>query len=141
MKPIHIQQLDPIKLPLVQKLYKQFYPSAKAKKDELIFVAYCQNELSGVVRFRPVDKFRLLTGMLVAPDYRGHGIGHALMQYSKQQVLTQGDYCFAYQHLAEFYSQHGFTSIPAEALPPALRQLFSRYTSAGKKLISMKFEI
>lgn len=139
MNAIIIEPLEPIKLPLVQKLYKQYYPSAKAKKDELIFTAYCHNNLCAVVRFRTIDKWRLLTGMLVIPEYRQQGIAHLLMQECQRQTLKEGDYCFAFEHLAQFYTQHGFKSVAANALPNTLEQLFQRYSNSGKHIIAMKF--
>lgn len=140
MNQINIQALEPIKLPLVQKLYKKHYPSAKAKKDELIFIGYCHNELCSVVRFRSIDRWRLLTGMMVIPEFRQKGVAHEMMRYCKQKTLSDYDYCFAYSHLAEFYTQHGFSIIPNEKLPNPLQQLFERYSNSGKQLIPMKFD-
>lgn len=140
MEHISIEQLEPIKLPLVQKLYKQHYPSAKAKKDELIFAAYCRKDLCAVVRFRKLDKWRLLTGMLVIPEYRSIGIAHFLMQECKKLTINESDYCFAFEHLVTFYSQHGFRRIEPNQLPSTLQQLFVRYCSSGKRLVAMKFD-
>jgi len=135
---MQIEQLDPMKLPLVSRLYKLFYPSGKAKKDELTFVGYLENQLVSVVRFRTIEQCRLLTGMLVVPDFRDKGLGHELMAYCSEHVLTGGDYCFAYQHLESFYSQHGFTTIEHQELPNALKSLFERYTRT-KALVPMKY--
>ncbi|WP_253825798.1 GNAT family N-acetyltransferase [Vibrio sp. RE86] len=140
MSAMQIEQLDPMKLPLVSRLYKSFYPSGKAKKDELTFVGYQENQLAAVVRFRTIEQCRLLTGMLVVPDFRGNGLGHELMAYCLEYVLTEGDYCFAYQHLESFYSQHGFTTIEHQDLPNALKSLFERYTRT-KTLVPMKYRI
>ena len=52
MSSLHIEVLDPIKLALVSRLYKAYYPSGKAKKDELIIVGYSDNQLTSVVRFQ-----------------------------------------------------------------------------------------
>lgn len=140
MSHLVIETLDPIKMPLVSRLYKAHYPSGKAKKDELTLVGYQQNKLVAVVRFRNIDKYRLLTGMLVVPECRGEGIGHQLMQHCQNSVLAEGDYCFAYQHLEAFYAQHGFVAVEANELSNPLRVLFERYSSSGKKLVGMRFE-
>lgn len=139
MNQIHISQLDPIKLPLVQKLYKAFYPSAKPKKNELILVAYAEKELAAVVRLRSVEEFRLLTGMLVIPKFRGLGIGKELLTYCQNKVLSEGDFCFAYPHLENYYSEHGFSNEDAGALPDILKKMYARYTINGKQLTAMKF--
>ncbi len=141
MKELIIEKLDPIKLPLVQKLYKRFYPSAKPKKNELIYALYHQHTIVAVVRFRTIDRWRLLTGMLVVPEYRGQGIAHHLLEYCHKQVLSENDYCFSYDHLEEFYSQYGFRRPLEEDVPAQLSSLFNRYKNSGKKLSMLKFEI
>lgn len=140
MSTLSIEVLDPIKLPLVARLYKQHYPSGKAKKDELTIVGYLNQQLTAVVRFRSIEHYRLLTGMLVEPEKRGLGLGHELMAYCRQEVLTEQDYCFAYQHLEAFYTQHGFVRTDETNLPNSLKQLFVRYTNSGKKLLAMHYQ-
>ncbi len=138
MNQVKIEVLDPVKMPLVSRLYKAHYPSGKAKKDELTIVAYQNNTLVGVVRFRSIDKYRLLTGMLVVPECRAQGIGHQLMAYCQQNVLSEGDYCFAYEHLESFYSQYGFEAVEGGELPNPLKVLYERYCNSGKKLVGMR---
>lgn len=135
---LNIVPLDPMKLPLVARLYKAHYPSGKAKRDELTIVGYQQNHIAAVVRFRTVDQYRLLTGMLVVPEYRQQGLGHQLMAHCQQQVLQPGDYCFAYSHLEDFYAQYGFQTLGASALPNPLQVLFERY-SRSKSLVAMGY--
>jgi len=138
MSSLHIEVLDPIKLPLVARLYKAYYPSGKAKKDELIIAGYSDNQLTSVVRFRSVEQYRLLTGMLVVPEHREKGLGHQLMTYCEEQVLINQDFCFAYQHLESFYGQHGFQLVEPQQLPNSLKNLFERY-SQTKKLVPMQY--
>ena len=136
---ITISQLDPQMIPLVQKLYKQHYKSSKAKKDELIFIARRDQELCGVVRLKTIGEYRLLTGMLVIPKYRGFGIGHLLLQHCSKVALNNRDYCFAYSNLEEFYQQHNFRLTPTERLPEPLKKLLLRYSASGKPLSAMHY--
>ncbi len=140
MKPLEITVLDPIKLPLVSRLYKAHYPSAKAKRNELTLTGYCDATLAAVVRLRPIDQYRLLTGMLVIPSHQNMGYGHQLLNYCQQHLLTGQDFCFAYQHLQNFYAGHGFHALEADALPHPLSTLFQRYSSAGKQLVAMQYQ-
>ncbi|WP_159656101.1 GNAT family N-acetyltransferase [Vibrio atypicus] len=140
MSVLTIETLDPIKLPLVARLYKQYYPSGKAKKDELTIVGYEQANMVAVVRFRNIEEYRLLTGMLVVPEQREKGFGHQLMAHCREQILTANDYCFAYQHLESFYTQHGFITQQEQQLPNSLKQLFQRYSNSGKKLVAMQYQ-
>ena len=139
MSAFTIEVLEPIKLPLVTRLYKQYYPSGRAKKDELTIVGYLDQQLAAVVRFRHIERYRLLTGMLVVPEKRARGLGHQMMVYCEDNVLTEQDYCFAYQHLEPFYAQHGFSPLEEVELPNELRQLFIRYSNSGKKLVAMHY--
>ncbi|KJY86332.1 acyltransferase [Vibrio neptunius] len=138
MSPMQIETLDPIKLPLVSRLYKAHYPSGKAKKDELTIVGTIEQQIVSLVRFRSIEQFRLLTGMLVLPEHRGSGLGHQLMGYCVQHVLSEHDFCFAYSHLETFYAQHNFKTIDASQLPNSLKGLFERY-SLKKQLVAMKY--
>ncbi|MEF1289249.1 GNAT family N-acetyltransferase [Vibrio sp. M260118] len=135
---MHIETLDPIKLPLVSRLYKAHYPSGKAKSDELTIVGTIEHKIVSVVRYRSIEQFRLLTGMLVLPAYRGGGLGHQLMEYCAQHVLAANDFCFSYAHLEGFYAQHGFEVIDVGQLPNPLKSLFDRY-SRKKQLVPMQY--
>lgn len=140
MNALRIETLDPIKLPLVSRLYKAHYPSGKAKKNEQTIVAYLDQQLVGVVRFRPIEQHQLLTGMLVVPEQRGKNIGHALLLHCQHANCDDNTYCFAYPHLEAFYQQHDFATVEPSALPASLKQLFERYTASGKALIPMHYQ-
>ncbi|WP_162047377.1 GNAT family N-acetyltransferase [Vibrio taketomensis] len=140
MDDLRIETLEPIKLPLVSRLYKAHYPSGKAKKNEQTIVGYNNDQLVCVVRFRPIEQYQLLTGMLVIPEQRGQARGHHLLAYCQQCICNSNTYCFAYPHLEHFYQQHGFVSLLADQLPNSLNQLFTRYTASGKCLIPMHYQ-
>ena len=138
MSPIQIEVLDSVKLPLVSRLYKSYYRSGKAKKDELIIVGTVDKQMIAVVRFKSVEENRLLTGMLVVPEFRSQGLAHQLMSYCEQHVLQSGDFCFAYSELESFYQQHGFQIVVLSHLPNSLKNSFERY-SRTKKLVPMQY--
>ena len=137
---MRIEQLDPIKLPLIARLYKAHYSSAKPKKEELTLVGYVDGDLACVTRFRSIESHRLLTGMLVVPSYRGSGLAHQLMSYCKDVVLTKGDFCFAYVQLEKFYAKYNFKTIEPERLPKHLQVMFERYSSS-KRLVAMAYQL
>lgn len=134
-----IEVLNPIKLPLIKRLYKAHYPSGRAKKDELIITASHKGEIVALLRLKTVDRSRLLTGMLVIPTLRGTGIGKELLTHCKNNVFIDGDYCFAFTHLESYYSKHGFKTIDCSELPHPLKMAFQRYIDSGKDLIPMQF--
>lgn len=139
MPKLTFSQLEPIKLPIVTRFYKEYYPAGKPKRDEIIFLTHQEHTLIGSVRFKTIDRYRLLTGMLVHPEYRQQGIGHQLMAFCSQNTDLTGCYCFAFEHLVPFYSQHGFQVLENHELPPSLLGRFNRYSNSGKSLCAMIF--
>lgn len=139
MSTLHFEILPPIKIPLIKRFYKEHYTGTKPKSDDLIVTAYESHTIVGVVRFRHVATYRLLTGMAVAEEKRYQGIGSHLLSYCRKEILSATDYCFAYQHLESFYQRSGFTTIPIDELPAELKTLYMRYTEQGKSLIPMHY--
>lgn len=140
MSNVIITQLDPVKVPLVKRFYKEHYPIGKANKSELIYSLSLDNELCGVVRFRVIEDARLLTGMAISKQHRGKHLGSKLMDYCAKHTLTNNDYCFAYAYLINFYTRHQFVPIPPKELPNGLKVLFERYSNSGKDLIPMHYQ-
>ncbi|CAM3210937.1 GNAT family N-acetyltransferase [Vibrio rarus] len=139
MNTLTIKELEPIRLPLLKKLYKSHYPATKIKGNEYILVAEVNSQIMGVVRFRPIEKWRLLTGMMVIPEVRHQGIASQLLKFSQTHLLNDNVYCFSYQHLRPLYENHGFKFVEAETLPSTLSKLYSRYIKSGKSLIAMQY--
>ena len=140
MIEVNFQPLESIKIPLIKPIYKTFYPSAKPKKNERIVVGYHEKIIICIVRFRSIENFSLLTGMLVIPDYRQQGIASQLLTFCQAHYLSENSYCFAYQHLESLYKSVGFSVVEVKLLPNSLQQLFIRYTDTGKKLLPMRYQ-
>ena len=140
MNNVIITQLDPVKVPLVKRFYKEHYPTGKANKSELIYSLLLDDELCGVVRFRTIEDSRLLTGMAISKQHRGKPLGSQLMKYCAKHTVTENDYCFAYANLTGFYGRHQFVQIDPKQLPNALRVLYERYSNSGKDLIPMQYQ-
>jgi N-acetylglutamate synthase-like GNAT family acetyltransferase len=139
MVNLEFEILDSVKLPLVQRFYKSHYPATKPKKNEIIVVARLADEIGAIVRFRPVETYQLLTGMVVHSQRRQQGIGHRLLDHCRQTQLTDKTYCFAFTWLTPFYQQHGFQITQSEHLPKCLLVLLERYQNSGKSLVPMKY--
>ncbi|WP_194091508.1 GNAT family N-acetyltransferase [Vibrio hibernica] len=137
---VFFQSLPLIKFPLLKPIYKAYYPIAKVKNNENIIVGYYDKSIIAVVRFRPIEHYRLLTGMLVLPEYQRKGVGQQLLTHCENAILTSDHYCFAYQHLENFYHNNGFHVVQSDDLPAPLKFLFLRYISSGKKLVAMRYK-
>ncbi len=92
-----------------------------------------------LLRMKPAENSRLLTGMLVVPEVRGTGVGTAILIHCEKNVFKDGDYCFAFMHLEAYYAKHGFKVIDSSKLPNSLKMAFQRYVDSGKDLIPMQF--
>lgn len=90
---LEFQQFAPIKLPLIKRFYKNHYPGSKPKSDEQVIVALKDREIVGVVRFRMIGQYRLLTGMAVEAQSRQQGIGKQLLDYCQKQWLNPATFC------------------------------------------------
>ncbi|MCD9509038.1 GNAT family N-acetyltransferase [Photobacterium phosphoreum] len=139
MSQVHYQQLNPIRLPIVNKLYKDFYPAGKAKRDETLWIGESQQKIICCVRFKHIGELQLLTGMLVTPEYRGQKIATQLLQHAIPQMQQKACYCFAFKELEALYKYAGFITLQPQQLPLDLQQRFERYCNSGKKLIPMHY--
>lgn len=140
MHKIEFHLLEPLRFPLVNKLYKDHYPSGKAKRDETIWVGEQEKQIIAAVRFKTIESEQLLMGMVVHQDFRGKKIASQFLAALDKQLQQLPCYCFALQDLEIFYQQGGFNSISSNELPHALKQRFERYSQHGKKLIPMLYQ-
>ncbi|WP_036759276.1 GNAT family N-acetyltransferase [Photobacterium halotolerans] len=132
--------LEPLRFPLVNRLYKAYYPAGKAKKDEIIWIGETATSIKAAVRFQQYDDFQLMTGMLVAPQLRQQGLGLALLNACHSQLMTKPCYCFAFSHLEPLYLKAQFSVIADDALPLSLAHRIERYRSGGKALTPMQYQ-
>ncbi|MGF1681963.1 GNAT family N-acetyltransferase [Photobacterium minamisatsumaniensis] len=139
MNDFRFHPLEPLRFPLINRLYKAHYPAGKAKRDEVIWVGENDNGIQCCVRFKQFDNYQLLTGMLVHPSIRELGVGQQLVQASKLQISQKTCFCFAFSHLESFYQRAGFQIISDSALPESLKSRIERYRQSGKALIPMRF--
>ncbi len=139
MTNIRFHPLEPLRFPLINRLYKAHYPAGKAKKDEVIWIGENNTGIQCCVRFKQFDSYQLLTGMFVLPTMRGQGLGLALADACVPQFKTKTCFCFAFSHLENFYHQAHFKTIEDNELPEPLQSRIKRYRQSGKNLIAMQY--
>lgn len=140
MSKLSFHILQPIRFPLINRLYKSYYPAGKAKRDETIWVGEDESNIVCCVRFKSIEDIQLLTGMLVKPDLRGQGISEQLLVATIEQVEEQPCYCFAFSHLVALYQKANFVVINDNELPHFLASRFKRYSDSGKSLVPMMYQ-
>ncbi|MDP2560480.1 GNAT family N-acetyltransferase [Psychrobium sp. 1_MG-2023] len=124
-----------LKTPLANKFYASEKARAKARNNELIWVAKFQHTIVACAKLSPVDNHWLLTGVHVCSAYRQQGIAQRLITLlcQEQPII----YTFALSHLASFYQHLGFQHIKPQQLPCELAQRFNAYLKQGRKIIVM----
>ncbi len=110
------------KLDPTQLLWQQFW------------VIECDGNLVACGQLRNFSNAQELGSLVVAPAWRGRGLGTFLTQHLIN-TATQPLYieCLG-ERLAQFYSRFGFVPISFEDLPRSLQPKF-RWSQLGKKLI------
>ncbi len=140
--PVTAQWLNDNERREVKLFYRRHLPYARPNKKERILTLSSSDpasdtEILAAVRLRTIGQFTLLTGMLVAPDYRGQQLAHQLMQILNKALEKEMTFLFALPHLAPFYRQYGFVS--QHQAPKDIEQLYQKYNSKHKPLILMTY--
>ena len=80
-------------------------------------------DLAGVIGLEAYGTVVLLRSLAVAPDWRGRGLGSALLAHAEQAARQRGlAALYLLTTTAEaFFARRGYARIPREAAPPALR--------------------
>ncbi|KLV04991.1 GNAT family N-acetyltransferase [Photobacterium ganghwense] len=140
MNKLRFHPIEPLRFPLINRLYKQHYPAGKAKKDEVIWIGEDNSAIHCCVRFKQFDGFQLMTGMLVIPDARGQKQGQQLLVAAQSQLEQAPCFCFAFSYLVDFYQATGFVPVPESELPESLQSRLTRYRLSGKSLVAMIYQ-
>lgn len=93
--------------------------------------------LLGAVRLCTEGGVIVLRGMQVATDFRGKGVGRALLNHCVPYLNKNTAYCVPYEHLITFYGRVGFVVTPPELLPGFLAERLAGYVSANRKTVAM----
>jgi predicted GNAT family N-acyltransferase len=73
------------------------------------FLAYCDGVACGTARIRKTDNGKKLERFAVLKEYRGKGVGAALVEACLQKLEPETyAYMHAQEHALEFYAKHGF---------------------------------
>ncbi|GAA5315268.1 MAG: hypothetical protein AseanaTS_04730 [Candidatus Pelagadaptatus aseana] len=133
-----VEQLDSQLLPLVNKFYKSCRYSAKAGREDVVFVVRSDQQMIAAVRLQyRQDGVYFLRSMCVAPEYRRQGVGTVLLNGMLPFLTQVLCYCYPFDHLESFYAQSGFTTIAPEAAEPYMLEAYHRYLKQGRKLLLM----
>lgn len=152
-----IECVDPLRLPLVNRFYKNCRYSAKAGRGELVYALHQEGSIQAATRlvpysFRGQDLQQLMTltgserrtdhclflrSMCVQAEKRGQGLGTALLQAVIEPLNKAFSYCYPFSHLHDFYAQIGFKQVAQEQVPGFIAEPYQRYCRQGRDIIIM----
>ncbi|RMQ98252.1 Acetyltransferase, GNAT protein [Pseudomonas savastanoi pv. glycinea] len=119
--------------PLLDKFYRAHRSPMRSSGAAQVWVAR-QQEIIGALSLAPVADGYWLTGLFVAPQWRGRTIAGQLIA-SALEGQKGPIWLFCHPDLVRFYEQSGFT--PTTDLPPMLADKLARYQKT-KALMAMQ---
>lgn len=91
------------------------YSGSVAPEDRVVY-ATDEERIIGAGRLSEEDGVLVLRGMRVLKEYRGHGVGSAILNSLVNEERSRSCYCIPYTHLRYLYAAKGFEEIkPLEA--------------------------
>ncbi len=103
-------------LPSVIKVLDESDHRYKKETFDRFFVAEVDGRIAGTVRLEEHDNFTFLTSLGVENDFRGQGIGAALMQFALKSAKND---MYIYTVIPDFFRKFGFTPLPTPGFLPA----------------------
>lgn len=120
----------------VNSFYKQQGHKGKANGNDRVWVIEDAGKVLGAVRLVPFTGYYWLRSLQIATTHQRQGLGIQLLAEINRSV-PQTIYCFPHDHLQQFYEMSRYRLINLENCPENIRSLFSRYATAGSKILCM----
>jgi N-acetylglutamate synthase-like GNAT family acetyltransferase len=135
-----VNWLPDVGIPLANKFYREHRFRGKARRHESCAVVRDEHGvIIGCGYIRDHSAFKLLTGVAVAPAYRGRGVARLLLQLLAGR-LDHDTYTFPYEHLLSFYASFGFKQFDAERQPLSVKNCYQRYRNQGREIEMMVYQ-
>lgn len=132
MNPLHCSPLGPLERKLLDHFYRQHDSRMRAAGDGQGWVARAGGIVAGM-SLSPVAQGHWLTGLFVAPAWRGQQVASQLIEAALQATCGP-TWLFCHPDLETFYQRQAFTL--TDTLPEALASRLARY-QRSKRLVAM----
>ena len=113
------------------------YNGPVAPQDQVTYVTQ-EGRTIGVGRLSKEKDVFVLRGMRVLEEYRGRGVGKAILDSLVREANSRDCYCIPYSRLRQFYSAGGFNEIKPPDAPGFLHDRFMQYQARGLDVIIMR---
>ncbi|MDH0300443.1 MULTISPECIES: GNAT family N-acetyltransferase [unclassified Pseudomonas] len=132
MPPLTCTHLPSLQRRLLEQFYRQHGSRMRAAGDGQQWVARAGEIVAGM-NLTPMAGGQWLTGLFVAPSWRGQQVASRLVETALGDAAT-ATWLFCHPDLVRFYQRLAFT--PATTLPEMLASRLARY-QRGKTLVAM----
>lgn len=132
MPELQITPLPETLRPLLDKFYRAHRSPMRSSSEACLWVAR-QGDIIGGLCLTAVGQGYWLTGLFVAPQWRGQKVAARLVEQAVES-LDGPVWLFCHPDLQGFYKGLGFT--PNPTLPPTLQERLARY-SRSKPLVAL----
>lgn len=106
--------------------------------DDIVFAAYSQSTIIGVVRLATEEGHLVLRGMMIAPSHQRRGVGSLMLNELKEYIGANDCFCLPHGWLESFYSQIGFVKVEEQQAPRHLQERLNENRKKYPQLIVMR---
>lgn len=135
------QSIEPARLPLVDRFYRDLGYKIKCAPHERVFVLVNNTgDFIAAARLVPqLSGHYWLRNLLVDPQWRGQGLATRLITECKPHIFPLGCYCFALPHLTELYRRLDFAVAP-DHCPADILANYQKYRARGRDWVLMGYK-
>lgn len=133
-----IQKESESNISKAQEFYSSVEYYAQIQPQDIVFSAYDDENIVGVVRLTPENNTLVLRGMMVSKSHQRKGIGSLMLKELEKAIDEQDCYCIPHDWLEGFYGQIGFVKVNDVDAPPHLQERILENRKKYPHLIMMK---
>ena len=112
------------------------YGGSVAPEDRVVYATQ-EDRIIGAGRLCEQEGVLVLRGMRVLKEYRGRGVGSAILDSLVRAGSSRERYCIPYSNLRHFYAAKGFEEIKPLEAPNFICKRFRCYRARGLDVIIM----
>jgi GNAT superfamily N-acetyltransferase len=113
------------------------YGGSFAPADRVVYATE-EERIIGAGRLSEEEGVLVLRGMRVLKEYRGRGVGNAILDSLVSEESSRDRYCIPYSNLRHFYAAKGFEEIKPLEAPNFICNRFKGYRARGLDVILMR---
>ena len=112
---------------------------SKPNQTDTVVIALYNGAIIGAVRICWEQKFAVLRGVRVLPEWQRKGVGTKMVKYAIELARRKHDSIFIipYRHLIDFYERLGFRVLLPEKSPSIVRARYKQYCDQGYDVVVM----